>query len=176
MNSYQVTASAAIKAPAAQVYAILADYHDGHPNILPKAYFAAFEVVRGGIGAGTIIRFQMRAFGKTQNFRASISEPEPGSVLVETDLVSEVTTTFTVNPSTAGKYARVTIATEFKAREGLLGRLERFLSTLLLRYIYFQELKLLAAFAEKRDHVRVRHATPSAKFEFSYLSSQGDMP
>lgn len=170
MNSYQVTASAAINAPAAQVYAILADYHDGHPRILPKPYFAACEVVRGGIGAGTIIRFQTRALGKVRNFSVSISEPEPGRVLKETDLVSGVATTFTVNPRANEKHAQVTITSELKARDGMRGRLERFLSTLLLRYIYFQELKLLAAFAEKRDDVRVRPATPSAQLGFLYLS------
>jgi hypothetical protein len=38
----------------------------------------------GGIGAGTIIRFQMSIFGRKQTVRAAITEPEPGCVLVET--------------------------------------------------------------------------------------------
>jgi len=43
-------------------------------------------VEEGGIGAGTVIRFQMRILGRLRTFHAAITEPEPGGVLVETDL------------------------------------------------------------------------------------------
>jgi len=145
----QVTASAYIKASTKQVYAILADYHGGHPYVLPKRYFSDLQVEQGGIGAGTIIRFQMHVLGKAQAFRAAITEPEPGRLLVETNLPSGAVTTFTVDPRTEGQHTQVTITTEMETREGLLGLMGRFLTTVTLRRIYAQELGLLAARAEK---------------------------
>jgi hypothetical protein len=67
MKTKQVSASAVINAPAKQVYTILADYHDGHPRILPQQYFSSLEVERGGVGAGTVLRFQMRAVDSTSS-------------------------------------------------------------------------------------------------------------
>ena len=94
-----VSASATIPARRERVYSLIADYNDGHPRILPKQ-FMSLVVEQGGVGAGTIIRFQMRVFGKKQTFRAAITEPERGRVLVETDLdTNGAVTTFTVNPS-----------------------------------------------------------------------------
>lgn len=78
-----VTASALIPARRERVYNILANYREGHPRILPKQ-FSNLVVEQGGLGAGTVIRFQMSVFGRKQTFRAEISEPEPGRVLVET--------------------------------------------------------------------------------------------
>src|SRR6266403_913529 len=98
MKTCRVTTSAIIPAPAKQLYAIIADYRNGHPHIIPKPYFTYLEVEQGGIGAGTIIRFQMRVLGRTQNFRAVVTEPDPGRVLVETNNGGESVTTFTVDP------------------------------------------------------------------------------
>src|SRR5215813_13655906 len=96
-----ITASATIPARRERVYSLIANYRDGHPRILPKQ-FKNLVVEQGGIGAGTVIRFQMSVFGKLQTFRASITEPEPGRTLVETDLdTNGAVTTFTVNPSSA---------------------------------------------------------------------------
>ena len=141
--------SAYIKAPAEQVYAIVANYYDGHPTILPRQYFSDLQVEQGGIGAGTVIRFQMHVPGKTQTFRAAIAEPKPGRVLVETNLPSGPVTTFIVDPRSEGPYAQVTITTELETREGILGLMERFLTRVTLRRIYAQELELLAVRAEK---------------------------
>ena|SRR5690348_3083209 len=76
----------------------------------------------------------MRVFGRTQTFRAAITEPEPGRVLVETDLdTNGAVTTFTVNPGPVQGTADVTIATELPVRAGILGVIERALSTRFLR-------------------------------------------
>jgi hypothetical protein len=106
MKTYKAEASATINAPAALVYSIIADYRDGHPHILPKPYFLGLEVERGGFGAGTVIRFRVRVMGKTQAFRAAVTEPEPGRVLVESDLDGGPQTTFTVEPLEEGRRAR----------------------------------------------------------------------
>ena len=86
MAMYRVSATKVIAAPAARVYDLLADYREGHPSILPKAYFISHTVEQGGRGAGTVVAFQMKLMGRTQSFRSTISEPEPGRVLVETVL------------------------------------------------------------------------------------------
>lgn len=157
MNSYQVTELALIKAPAELIYNIIADYHNGHPYILPKPYFLNLEVEQGGVGAGTIIRFQMRVLGKTETFRAAVTEPEPGRVLVESNLLQGSVTTFTVDPVEMGQYAQVTFATELPSRGGLSGLLERFLTTLMLPRIYRKELAQLAAVAEERARISQSH-------------------
>ncbi len=52
MPLLHASAERTIPAPAAAVYALLADYRDGHPRILPPA-FSDLTVLQGGIGAGT---------------------------------------------------------------------------------------------------------------------------
>lgn len=144
---YEVVASALIHAPAPRVYGILADYHDGHPRILPSA-FRNFVVEQGGRGHGTLTRFDVRAFGRTQSFRHEVLEPEPGRVLVERDRDLDSRTTFTVEPAESG--ARVTIRSELTSGAGLTGRLERWLSTRFLEKLYREELASLSSMAEQK--------------------------
>ncbi len=151
METYQVSASAVIKAPAEQVYAILADYHNGHPHILPKQYFPSLEVEEGGVGAGTRIRFQMRAFGQTQTAHANITEPEPGRVLVETIPESDIITTFTVLPTSDGQHANTTISSQIKDPQGLLAAVQRFVTKQFLQRVYRKELQLLDEFAQEKS-------------------------
>jgi len=54
MRRAHAEASALIDAPAAEIYAVLTDYGNAHPHILPKPYFTKLAVEQGGIGAGTI--------------------------------------------------------------------------------------------------------------------------
>jgi polyketide cyclase/dehydrase/lipid transport protein len=150
MPQHRIAASARIPAPAALVYSIIADYRDGHPHILPRPPFGALTVERGGVGAGTAIVFEMRLLGRTQTVRATIAEPEPGRVLVETVAVRGPVTTFTVDPRDEGRQADVTIATDMPVRPGILGAVERWLTTRLLRPVYERELAQLAAFAARR--------------------------
>ena len=143
-EKYVVRASARIQAAPERVYAIIADYRNGHPHILPKQ-FRGLTVEQGGAGAGTIIRFEMKAFGTTQRFRASVSEPAPGRVLVETNLEgNDAVTTFTVDPGPSEGTADVVISTEAGSRSGLAGAIERLLSRRYLRSVYARELALLA--------------------------------
>lgn len=150
MTQVQARASALIAAPAEQVYAILADYRDGHPHILPKQYFTSLEVEEGGIGAGTVVRFDMTAMGRTRTFRSTITEPEPGRVLVETDPVSGTETTFSIQPNQQGTRSYVTISTVVSSRSGVLGLPERFLTKWFLQRVYKQELGLLSAVVAER--------------------------
>ena len=149
MTKNQFSASALIQAPAQDIYDIIADYHHGHPQILPKPPFVSLVVEKGGTGAGTVIRVAMRVLGQLQTFGAVITEPDPGRVLVETNDTGYVTT-FTVEPRAEGQHAYVTIATELTKRAGVLATLERWFARWLLRPVYIKELGQLAAVAAKQ--------------------------
>lgn len=155
MRQQIATASRTIAAPAAEIYQIIADYRTLHPMVLPKPYFLSLDVEEGGYGAGTIVNFSMRILGRAQAFRSLITEPEPGRVLLETDLNSGVATRFTVQPLTHEDRTQVTIGTELKNRS----LIESYVAKALLQRIYRQELKLLARLAE--DHAnRAQSVTP----------------
>ena len=147
MATLNVIASRRIPAPPAEVYAILADYTEGHPHILPSAYFRNIEVEEGGVGAGTRIRFEMTVLGTTRSMRAEIEEPKPGRVLVERDVEGKTVTTFTVNPAREGRESDVAITTVLTTRGGLLGVVERFAAKAFLERVYRDELSRLAAYA-----------------------------
>ena len=145
----RVSATALIPAPAEKVYGIVADYRNGHPHILPKPWFLSLEVVEGGVGAGTVVDFSMRLMGRVQHFRATVTEPQPGRVLVETNDTGAVTS-FTVEPQ-PNQQCRVTIVTETTVRDGIAGKIEGWLTNRLLHPIYVAELAQLADFAQEKQ-------------------------
>lgn len=149
MATHRIRATAEVAAPAERVYGVLADYRNGHPYILPKPYFQGLRVVEGGTGAGTVVEFSMRLLGSTRHFRATVSEPEPGRVLVETNDDGAVTR-FTVEPQGATR-CRVTIATETTVRDGWAGKIEGWMTTRLLLPIYEKELAEIAAFMRSKE-------------------------
>jgi len=137
-----VSASADIGAPSGTVYRLIADYRDGHPRILPASFFRNLRVEVGGYGLGTVITFDMLAFGRTQQLRAHIAEPDPGRVLVETYPDIGSVTAFTVEALGAFS-SRVTIATALRVKPGILGSLERWLLRRFLQRVYAAELELI---------------------------------
>jgi hypothetical protein len=144
---FVVTASRRLQAPPHRVYETIANYHTGHPRILPKA-FSNLTVERGGIGDGTVIRFDVRVLGTTTTFRAEVSEPEPGRVLVEKNVAgSDSVTTFIVDGGASATESLVTIRTEFPPRRGVAAAIERFVSARVLPSIYREELQRLEAVA-----------------------------
>ncbi len=143
MAKHEIVAAKIIQAAPEDIYAIIADYHTRHPRILPKPYFASLEVEQGGIGAGTVINYQMKLMGRLQAFRAEVTEPEPGRVLVETEVSTGATTTFTVEKHTGEQSALVSIGTVTDIRDGILGVIEGWFTTRLLRPIYEKELEQL---------------------------------
>src|SRR5438067_7779567 len=140
MATHRVSAEAVIDAPPDRAFAILADYRVGHPAILPQPPFDHLVVEQGGVGAGTVIRFRMKAFGVTRAMRAVVTEPDPGPVLVETDQDGNVVTTFTVDPVDGSRRARVATSTEMDVGGRLLGWLRRRLVDRLLRPAYRREI------------------------------------
>jgi len=140
MPRIDVSASAKIAAPASLLYDIIADYKVGHPSILPPKYFGRLEVLAGGRGAGTRIRFEMKAFGGTNVSVGEITEPIPGKELRET-LSDGIVSTFIVDPVDA-RSARVTISTTYE-KGGLRGWIESMLAPRFLRDVYTAELAQL---------------------------------
>jgi hypothetical protein len=152
MTQIIVKAEADLEAPSAEVYATIADYRQGHPNILPKELYD-LQVEQGGYGAGTVFRFKMRMLGGVQSFYQRVSEPEPGRVLVEQDIDAsqQVTTTFRVIPLDQGQKSHVEITTTMHPSPGLRGLVERILVPMINSRIYQRELKLLEGVAQRRS-------------------------
>jgi Polyketide cyclase / dehydrase and lipid transport len=137
-----IAASAEVKGAAADVYRMIADYRNGHPRIVPPRYFRNLEVDHGGYGAGTTIRYDLLAFGTTYHARAKVTEPEPGRVLVETDLGKGAVTTFVVDPLGSHR-TLVTITTDLRTRAGVLGAIERVVTRRFFRRVYAAQLARL---------------------------------
>lgn len=146
MTIIHARASKIIDAPPEKVYAVLADYHVGHPAILPKPAFEGITVDKGGYGDGTETQVHMNAFGKRRTVYHVVSEPEPGRILVETDKDTGLKTTFTVDPVDGGARSHVTIDSEFKQSSGLRGITEKMTIPLLIGGVFKKELRNLAKY------------------------------
>lgn len=140
MPSIGTHVTATIAAAPEQVYAVFADYRSAHPQILPRPYFIGLEVEQGGYGAGTVFRAFPRSFGTQRTLRMAVTEPEPGRVLVETDLASDLVTTFTITPTDDPQRTQVRIATQWSAKPGIAGLLDRLMTPPILRMVYRKEL------------------------------------
>jgi hypothetical protein len=146
MSTYQAQESAVIEAPAERIYEIIADYHEGHPAILPARYFTDLKVVQGEQGLGTVVAVQMNVFGSKSLFNLRVTKAEPGRLLVEEDEAAGTVTTFSLEPFEDGR-TQVTIATETRTSPGLRGLLEKVMNPLIIRRIYREELQQLAKVA-----------------------------
>lgn len=150
MSQIHSKASAVIHARPETIYGVLSDYRVGHPAILPKPYFTDLIVEQGGQGAGTLARVYMNVMGVRRSYRMSVTEPEPGHLLKETDSDAGVVTTFTVTPLDGGEQSQVTIATDAKASPGIQGFFEKLISPSITRRIYRKELQLLTAYVQAK--------------------------
>ncbi len=141
------SAERVMDAPAEVVYHLISDYREHHRDapegFLPPA-FTDLVVERGGVGEGTEIRFTSKLGGRRQTVTASIAEPEPGRVLVESG--PGVETTFTVEPEGAGR-ARVRFDTVLEAG-GLTGLVTRLFAPRMLRSVYAEEMDRLERHAK----------------------------
>ena len=146
MSQISISAQGDIASPADRVYRILADYEQHHPHILPPA-FSGFTVEKGGVGAGTVIRFRVSLAGRTESYHQRVEEPEPGRVLREVDIEGDRATTFTVTPAGAGCHVR--IETTWRGK-GIRGLVERLVAPRLLRPLYTVELARLDRYARER--------------------------
>lgn len=155
-NWIHVEASHVIDARPEEVHAAVSDYRVGHPAILPRQHFTGLSVEKGGQGAGTIVRGSLKVFGQEYSFHQKVTEPEPGRVLVETDIDTGQYTSFTFEPLNGGRQTRVTIASDFPPSRGFVGFMEKFTKPAVVRNIYNKELRQLA------DYLRAKAAATRA--------------
>ncbi|MDZ4766842.1 MAG: SRPBCC family protein [Chloroflexota bacterium] len=149
MSNMQIEVSADIDAPPAAVYAIISDYHVGHPAILPKAYFQDLQVITGGTGVGTTIRFTMNVMGMKRPGELSVTDAEPGRLLKEESPDGRIVTFFRFVALDGGARTRITFDTTMRSSGGLMGVVERLTTPGFLRRVYREELALLADYARK---------------------------
>lgn len=149
MSKIYASASAVINARPEAIYVVISDYRVGHPAILPKPYFTGLEVEKGGVGAGTLMKTRMNVFGREYVYHHLTSEPEPGRVLVETDINTGQFSRFTVDPISPTQ-TRVTIEAETPASPGFAGFMEKLVQPIISRRIFKQELENLAAYVAKQ--------------------------
>ena len=147
MAKVQASAERTIDAPADAVYGYLADMHQ-HPRFLPPA-FSDFQVVEGGVGAGTVTTFAVTAGGRTRNYRMNVTEPEPGRTLVESDANSSLVTTFNVEPQ--GGKSLVRIHTSWDGAGGIGGFFEKTFAPGAMRRLYLDELDRLNTYATQQQ-------------------------
>ena len=140
MPEVRVSRERAIPAPPGEVYRCLADFTRLHPRILP-ANFTDLRVEEGGVGAGTVLSFRLKAGGRSRDYRVRVDEPKPGRVMTETDLGSSMVTAFTVTP--VGTGCSVRIDTRWEGATGVGGLVERLLAPRVLGRLYTAELQRL---------------------------------
>ena len=149
VSDIYVSAEKTIAAPADRIYTCLADHERHHPRFLPPA-FSAYTVEEGGVGAGTVVSYRLKAGLTNRGYRARIDEPEPGRVIREMVEDTGAVTTFTVTPDAAG--TRVRIESRIPARAGLQGWIERLFTCRILRPLFEDELNLLDTYARAEAH------------------------
>jgi hypothetical protein len=144
MSELHVETERLVGAPADLVYRCISDFRRHHPHFLPPA-FSGFRVEQGGVGAGTVHSFQLKAGGRTRAYRMRVDEPQPGRVLTESDEGSSLVTTFTVTPDGGG--CRVRIGSRWQGAGGMGGFFERLFAPRVLSRLYADELERLDRYA-----------------------------
>ncbi len=127
------------------VYEFLADYSERHPRILTPN-FSDYSVEEGGQGAGTVVRYRLRA-GRERPYRMRVEEPERGSVITERDMDSSFTTTWELSPAN-GESTRVRVTVEWDGASGIAGIFERLFAPGGVRGVYSGVLENLKASVE----------------------------
>jgi hypothetical protein len=158
MKTIQTQESHIINARAEAIHAVITDYRVGHQAIVPKPYFSELTIEQGGQGAGTIIRFTATVFGKTDTYHQLITEPEPGRVILETDIETGQYSKFILEPLNNGTQTRVTIFVEFPLSSGIQGIADKLLKPMVSRWLFRQELRNLEAYVLKQAAQPVRQA------------------
>lgn len=146
MGRITVLQEGRVGAAAEFTYRLIAD-DEHHKQFLPDG-ISDFEVIEGGVGAGTLHRFNVDAGGRTRAYLMRVDEPEPGRVLTETDQGSSLVTRFTVTP--AGDTCLVRIETQWDGAGGIGGFFERTFAPRVMRKMYADELARLDSYAREQ--------------------------
>ncbi|WP_432524179.1 SRPBCC family protein [Kineococcus sp. SYSU DK006] len=142
MSTVSATTTRRIEAPAERVLAALADYRGTRPRLLPEQ-FTDYEVVSGGDGPGTQVRWKLHATKKrVRDVLAEVSATDKHA-LVESDRNSSLVTTWRVE-SDGPDAAEVVVTSEWTGAGGVGGFFERTFAPRGLDRIYGELLDNLA--------------------------------
>jgi hypothetical protein len=148
VSEITVSTEGVVAAPTDQVYTYIADYRHHHSHFLPNA-FSDFQIEEGGKGEGTVVRYRLKAGGRTQSYQARIAESAPGQTLEEHLADGKTVTSFTVSPNPAGSLVR--IETRWPGASGPRGWMERAFAPRMLRPLFEEELRLLDRYARGQE-------------------------
>jgi len=140
-----------ISAAPAVVYDVIADYRVGHNAIVPRPYFTDLEVIEGGYGAGTIIKFSITVFGQTDYYHQRVTEPEKGRIIEESSIDREQATRFILDPCDDGRKTDLTIHMEIPIASGITGFFERLITVPVVRWLFNKELNNLDAYVTEKN-------------------------
>ena len=142
MSEIAVVVDQTYDAAPEAVFAALADYAGVRPKILAPE-FTDFEVLDGGVGAGTRIGYNLHATKKrVRAVEAVVTEPTPGRQLLEADSKSSLLVLWDV-VAAAGGGSRVTVRVNWQGAGGIGGFFERRFAPAGIRRIYTAELARL---------------------------------
>jgi hypothetical protein len=143
MSQVVATAERAVRAPAEQVRAALADYEGARRRALPEQ-FSDYRVESGGQGAGTRVHWRFAATAKRVRDQLMVVTEPTADSLVESDANSSMVTTWTVLPADAGG-STVRVRTTWNGAGGIGGFFERIFAPKGLARVYDQLLERLDA-------------------------------
>jgi len=152
MSMLNIIVSAVIDASPEAVYAVFSDYEVAHNAILPKPYFEEMVVLEGGQGAGTVVDVHMNVFGNKKTYHFTITEPEPGRLLVETDNNTGEGTHFIFEPLANGRQTKVTFESKINTSSGFAGKIERLITPPITRHMFKKELENLATYLKEKEN------------------------
>jgi hypothetical protein len=145
VRQFHFSAERLLDAPADVIYHCISDYTNHHRHqpegFLPPA-FTRLEVLSGGVGAGTLMRFTTRVGGRSVTRTQAVSEPEPGHILVERG--DGEGSTFTIEPRGARTLVRIETTLLVAGLEGVLMPL---FGSRIIGALYDDELTRLEAYA-----------------------------
>jgi hypothetical protein len=130
-------------APPGVAFAALADYRDVRPRMLPPE-ITGYRLRTGGRGAGTRFGYELHATrNRVRTVDATVSEPEAGRQLLETDSGSTLAVRWHVADAVGGR-SRVTVRVSWAGSSGVGGFFERRFAPPRIRRIYGAKLDRLA--------------------------------
>lgn len=142
MGEIVVTIEQAYDVSAEALFGALADYKTVRPTILAPE-FTDFQVLDGGVGAGTRIKYNLHATKKrVRQVEATVTEPVAGQQLLEADQNSSLTVLWAV-AEISGSRSQLTVRLNWQGATGIGGFFERQFAPAGIKRIYQTELDRL---------------------------------
>jgi hypothetical protein len=139
MGQVSASSSVMINAEPDKVFAAVADYKVVRPKIL-SSHYSGYEVLQGGVGAGTIVKWKLQAT-KSRSRDVQSNVDIAGHTVIEKDANSSMVTNWTVAP--AGPGSSVTVKTSWNGAGGIGGFFEKTFAPLGLKKIQAEVLENL---------------------------------